>query len=82
LDSRDDLQSKDNREDIAIMSPQNEEIKKNVTIFATIYKVRGRTELISEYFDQKLCGRPTMEIFHLDASSYDYKILDCVKIND
>ena len=60
---REDINSKANREDIAIITAQNDEIKKNANKFATIVEVRGRIDAIYESMNVKLNDRPTMDIF-------------------
>ena len=60
---REDINSKANGEDIAIITGQNDEIKRSASKFATIVEVRGRVDAIYESMNKKLNDRPTMDIF-------------------
>ena len=75
---RDDLQDKASREELELMSAQNDSIKENVGKFITAKEVTGRIDIIYENIGKKLEIRPTMDVFNERIGKYDNKIQECV----
>ena len=79
---KEDLLNKANKEDIKIMAHENNEIKKNVSKYASINEVKARIDIVNAQINKQLSQRPTMEIFRSTIAKYDDKINGCEKTNN
>ena len=60
MDLKEDLEEKANREDMTIISAENDEIRKKVGRFVTSQEVTARFDGLSQDLSRKLADRPTL----------------------
>mgnify|MGYP000852600057 CR=1 FL=1 len=76
---REDVNSKANIEDIAIIRDECIEIKKSIGGFVSSKEMMSRIDTISHEIQKKLDDRPTKGWVHKYLKTYDDKIDSCVK---